>query len=94
MWLQDGTQIPFGLCVWSTGVGPTPFTVSLPFVKTPRGRLAIDDRLRVLTVPKLHKDGHVQGAGEKGPGPQDVKDVSGKPVEGCRHGLYAQHVHI
>ncbi|KAI3436606.1 hypothetical protein D9Q98_006023 [Chlorella vulgaris] len=73
--LQDGTQIPFGLCVWSTGVGPTPFTVSLPFVKTPRGRLAIDDRLRVLTVPKLHKDGHVQGAGEKGPGPQDVKDV-------------------
>ncbi|KAL4857936.1 Internal alternative NAD(P)H-ubiquinone oxidoreductase A2 [Chlorella vulgaris] len=72
---QDGTQIPFGLCVWSTGVGPTPFTVSLPFVKTPRGRLAIDDRLRVLTVPKLHRDGHVQGAGEKGPGPQDVKDV-------------------
>lgn len=32
--LTDGTVIPFGLCIWSTGVGPTPFTLSLPFAKT------------------------------------------------------------
>lgn len=25
--LQDGSIIPFGLCVWSTGVGPTPFVL-------------------------------------------------------------------
>jgi hypothetical protein len=31
--------IPFGLCVWSTGVGPTEFTTSLPFAKTPKGDL-------------------------------------------------------
>ncbi len=31
---QDGTILPYGLCIWSTGVGPTPFTISLPFAKT------------------------------------------------------------
>ena len=25
--LQDGTTIPYGLCIWSTGVGPTPFVL-------------------------------------------------------------------
>lgn len=32
--LTDGTVIPFGLCIWSTGVGPTAFTLGLPFAKT------------------------------------------------------------
>ena len=63
-------MLPFGLCVWSTGVGPTPFTLSLPFAKTPRGRLAIDPFLRVLAAPKLRADGHVAAGGEAGPGPQ------------------------
>lgn len=114
--VQDGSVLPYGLCIWSTGVGPTPFVLrweqriasaedrenlqstcgystvwqsfigiglraphplraipaaqafasclasrpanellpcrptppcSLPFAKTPRGRLAVDDRLRV-----------------------------------------------
>jgi NADH:ubiquinone reductase (non-electrogenic) len=35
--LTDGTTIPFGLCIWSTGVGPTEFTLSLPFAKTQVG---------------------------------------------------------
>lgn len=35
--VQSGEEIPFGLCVWSTGVGPTDFTTSLPFAKTPKG---------------------------------------------------------
>ncbi|EFN58862.1 hypothetical protein CHLNCDRAFT_140737 [Chlorella variabilis] len=73
--LQDGSRIPFGLCVWSTGVGPTPFTVSLPFAKTPRGRLAIDDKLRVLMAPRLQPDGHVQADADRGPGPQQVSEV-------------------
>lgn len=46
--LKDGTVLPFGLCLWSTGVGPTPFTTSLPFAKAPSGRLAVDDMLRVM----------------------------------------------
>ena len=35
----------------STGVGPTEFTTSLPFAKTARGRIAVDDKLRVLVHP-------------------------------------------
>lgn len=46
--LQDGDKIPFGLCIWSTGVGPTPFITSLPFAKTGRGRLAVNDRLNTF----------------------------------------------
>eukprot|EP01026_Neomeris_dumetosa_P076348 TRINITY_DN81866_c0_g1_i1.p1 TRINITY_DN81866_c0_g1~~TRINITY_DN81866_c0_g1_i1.p1 ORF type:complete len:416 (-),score=64.00 TRINITY_DN81866_c0_g1_i1:217-1464(-) len=39
--LRDGRVFPFGLCVWSTGVGPTPFTNNLPFAKSNRGRLLV-----------------------------------------------------
>lgn len=74
--LQDGSVLPYGLCIWSTGVGPTQFVLSLPFAKTPRGRLAVDDRLRVLMPPKLRPNGHVWADGEKGPGPQTMKEVS------------------
>ena len=46
--LSNGEVLPFGVCVWSTGVGPTSFTNSLPFAKTAKGRLAVDKFLRVL----------------------------------------------
>ena len=52
MKLTNGDVIPYGLCVWSTGVGPTPFISSLPFVKTSQGRLAVDNCLRVLANPE------------------------------------------
>ncbi|KAI7835537.1 hypothetical protein COHA_010565 [Chlorella ohadii] len=78
---EDGSVLPYGLCIWSTGVGPTPFVLSLPFAKTPRGRLAVDDRLRVLMPPKLRPDGHVWADGEKGPGPKTMKEVSMKQDE-------------
>lgn len=39
--LTDDSVVPFGLCIWSTGVGPTPFTLSLPFAKTKVGRIAV-----------------------------------------------------
>lgn len=63
--LKNGAVIPYGLCVWSTGVGPTSFSLSLPFEKTMRGRLAVDDRLRVLA---RHADGR---------GPTSLEDVGG-----------------
>ncbi|GLC44559.1 hypothetical protein PLESTB_000059900 [Pleodorina starrii] len=49
--LKDGTVLPYGLCIWSTGVGPTPFTLSLPFAKTAVGRIAVDKFMRVLAPP-------------------------------------------
>lgn len=37
--LDDGTEVPYGLLVWSTGVGPSPFVRSLGLPKDPTGRL-------------------------------------------------------
>ncbi|GLI68456.1 hypothetical protein VaNZ11_012878 [Volvox africanus] len=53
--LKDGTVLPYGLCIWSTGVGPTPFTLSLPFAKTAVGRIAVDKFMRVLASPSHHQ---------------------------------------
>ena len=49
--LSSGENLAYGLCVWSTGVGPTDFTTSLPFAKSAKGRIAVDDTLRVLVHP-------------------------------------------
>ena len=62
--LKDGSIVPYGLCVWSTGVGPTPFTLSLPFLKTPKGRLAVNEKLQVLMPAR--KASFIHGKGENG----------------------------
>ena len=36
--LNDGTEVPYGLLVWSTGVGPSSFVKSLELPKSPGGR--------------------------------------------------------
>lgn len=36
--LSDGTDVPYGLLVWSTGVGPSEFVKSLDLPKAPGGR--------------------------------------------------------
>ena len=36
--LSDGSKVPYGLLVWSTGVGPSPFVNSLGLPKSPGGR--------------------------------------------------------
>jgi NADH:ubiquinone reductase (non-electrogenic) len=38
--LSDGNEVPYGLLVWSTGVGPSDFVNSLPFQKSPAGRFS------------------------------------------------------
>lgn len=45
--LKDGSRIPYGLLVWSTGVGATPLVKSLPFRKDSASRILIDDYCRV-----------------------------------------------
>ncbi|KAG1655670.1 hypothetical protein FOA52_011798 [Chlamydomonas sp. UWO 241] len=62
--LTDGTSIPYGLVIWSTGVGPTRFSTSLPFDKTKMGRLSVDPFLRVLSPPRVDAGGHARGEGE------------------------------
>lgn len=36
--LGDGSEVPYGLLVWSTGVGPSDFVKSLDLPKSPGGR--------------------------------------------------------
>ena len=67
--LSTGEVMPYGLAVWSTGVGPTEFTTSLPFAKTARGRIAIDGQMRVLQ--------HIEPENEGGaPKPSDVSHLA------------------
>lgn len=61
--LTDDRTIDFGLCIWSTGVGPTPFITSLPFAKTKMGRLVVDGRLRVQGAPPGAADSPQQPPG-------------------------------
>ncbi len=46
--LKDGTEIPFGLLVWSTGIGPTPLVKSLPLKTDAHTRIIVDDFLRCV----------------------------------------------
>lgn len=39
--LSDGSEVPYGLLVWSTGVGPLPIIQSLDLPKAPGGRLVM-----------------------------------------------------
>lgn len=54
--LADGTEIPAGLVVWSTGIGPTPLVQSIPYPKDRGGRLitneffALDQEGRVFAI--------------------------------------------
>ncbi|CAI5996127.1 unnamed protein product [Closterium sp. NIES-65] len=46
--LTDGSVIPYGLLVWSTGVGPSDFVKALPLPHTAGGRIAVTEGLRVV----------------------------------------------
>lgn len=45
--LDDESKLNYGICIWSTGIGPTKFTKSLDFKKSKNGQLLVDDSLRV-----------------------------------------------
>jgi NADH:ubiquinone reductase (non-electrogenic) len=45
--LADGSKIPYGLAVWSTGVGPTELVRSLPLSKDKSFRLVTDEYFRL-----------------------------------------------
>jgi NADH:ubiquinone reductase (non-electrogenic) len=47
------------------GVGPTPFTLSLPFAKTRLGRIAVDEYLRVMAPAVLDAAGHARVGGRR-----------------------------
>ncbi|XP_059626459.1 internal alternative NAD(P)H-ubiquinone oxidoreductase A1, mitochondrial-like [Cornus florida] len=59
--LTDGTDVPYGLLVWSTGVGPSPFVSSLELPKAPGGRLGVDEWLRLPSVQDVFSIGDCSG---------------------------------
>ncbi|KAF8396950.1 hypothetical protein HHK36_018586 [Tetracentron sinense] len=59
--LNDGTEVPYGLLVWSTGVGPSPFVNSLQLPKSPGGRIGVDEWLRVPSVEDVFSIGDCCG---------------------------------
>ncbi|GAV66600.1 Pyr_redox_2 domain-containing protein [Cephalotus follicularis] len=59
--LNDGSEVPYGLLVWSTGVGPSPFVKSLDLPKAKGGRIGIDEWLRVPSVQDVFAIGDCSG---------------------------------
>lgn len=51
--LDDGSAIPFGVLVWSTGNGPTDLVRSLPFRKDRLERILVDSYFRVLDTRNI-----------------------------------------
>ncbi|XP_062085686.1 internal alternative NAD(P)H-ubiquinone oxidoreductase A1, mitochondrial-like [Humulus lupulus] len=59
--LDDGTEVPYGLLVWSTGVGPSPFIKSLDLPKAPGGRIGVDEWLRIPSLEDVFSIGDCSG---------------------------------
>ncbi|GMN50886.1 hypothetical protein TIFTF001_020048 [Ficus carica] len=59
--LNDGTDVPYGLLVWSTGVGPSEFVKSLHLPKSAGGRIGVDEWLRVPSVEDVFALGDCAG---------------------------------
>lgn len=54
VYLADGSVIPCGLVVWSTGLAPRPFTKKLEFEKNDRGQLLTDSWLQVRLLALIN----------------------------------------
>ncbi|XP_068324188.1 internal alternative NAD(P)H-ubiquinone oxidoreductase A1, mitochondrial-like [Pyrus communis] len=59
--LNDGTDVPYGLLVWSTGVGPSEFVKKLDLPKSPGGRIGVDGWMRVPSVEDVFALGDCAG---------------------------------
>ncbi|GER53046.1 internal alternative NAD(P)H-ubiquinoneoxidoreductase A1 [Striga asiatica] len=59
--LSDGSDVPYGLLVWSTGVGPSEFVKSLNLPKSPGGRIGVDEWLRVPAAEDVFALGDCAG---------------------------------
>ncbi|XVF27709.1 hypothetical protein REPUB_Repub14bG0131800 [Reevesia pubescens] len=68
--LNDVTDVPYGLLVWSTGVGPSQFVKSLNLPNSSGGRIGVDEWLRVPSVEDVFALGDCAG----------LLEQRGKPV--------------
>ncbi len=54
MHLKDGSELPYGLLLWSTGNGPTKFIEQINLLKDNRSRLIIDTFFRVRGFDNIY----------------------------------------
>jgi NADH:ubiquinone reductase (non-electrogenic) len=55
--LADGSSIPCGLLLWSTGNGPTAFVLAAPLPRDPNGRIVVDECFRVKGMEGIYSLG-------------------------------------
>jgi NADH:ubiquinone reductase (non-electrogenic) len=83
VYVKDGSVIPFGLLVWSTGIGSTSFVRSLPFPKDRTGRISTDDYFRVQHQSMIYALGDCAVIAEKNfPATAQVAQQEGRYLAG------------
>ena len=77
--LADGGEIACGLVVWAGGNAPLPFVAGLEAEKDDRGRLLVDDRLRLLGHREVYALGDCAADAERpAPATAQVAQQQGK----------------
>lgn len=106
--LQDGSTIPFGFAVWTTGIGPTPFTQAVALPKDKAGRILTNEYFDVLEHPGVYALGDCAAIeGKNYPATAQVAQQEGKylarafnrrarqqPVEPFRYKHYGMLAYI
>lgn len=54
VYLEDGSELPYGLLVWSTGIGPTPFVQTVNLPKDRKSRIVTDRYFRVKDCENIY----------------------------------------
>ncbi len=62
--LHDGSSFPYGLVVWSTGIGPTELIRSISYSKNRASRIVTDDYLRVDGKENIYAAGDCATPGD------------------------------
>lgn len=75
--LDDGTEIPCGLIVWSTGVGPRKLVREMKNVELTRGRLVVNEYLQLKNHPEVYALG-------------DCAEIEGNPLAATAQVAYQQ----
>ncbi len=79
IYLNDGTAIPYGLVVWTAGVGPSDLVKSLPLQKDGSSRILTDDFFKIPGYEDVYAMGDCATPGEKNfPATAQVAQQEGK----------------
>jgi NADH:ubiquinone reductase (non-electrogenic) len=79
VFLDNGSELAYGLLVWSTGIGPTPFAKAVDLPKDRRSRILVDRHFRVKGYDNIYALGDCGAVdGEELPATSQVAQQQGK----------------